>query len=261
MTVGQHRTSMPTLTDAQVAKLQLDASGNLKTVSLGSGPTSTQVQGNVASAAADSGNPVKIGGVVRTGAPPVFSNGQRSDANTDVVGNLVTHPTATMSTPDAGHTTVGYSYNRADYAQLGPLAVAPQVWDGSVLRAARGDATGAHVVNKGATTGGLAASRIVTGTTGVIKASAGQVFSLIAYNVNAAVRYLHLYNKATAPTLSTDTPIITIPLTAAGHRDINLTAIGAAFSTGIAWAYTTDDIAIPATAATSTELHATVLYA
>lgn len=108
--------------------------------------------------------------------------------------------------------------------------------------------------------GGLAASRVVTGTTGVIKASGGQVYGLSAYNVNAAVRYLHLYNKATAPTLSTDTPIYTVPLPAAGRIDINFTALGLAFATGISWAYTTDDVAIPVTAGTSTELHFSATY-
>jgi len=110
------------------------------------------------------------------------------------------------------------------------------------------------------TTGGLTPARILTGTGGFIKASPGQVYKVTAYNVNAGVRYLHLYNKVSAPTLSTDTPIITIPLLGASVREIDMTSLGAAFSVGIAWAYTTDDIAIPTTAGTSTELHATVLY-
>lgn len=43
-----------------------------------SGAASTPVQGNVASAATDSGNPVKIGGVYNT-TTPTFTNGQRGD--------------------------------------------------------------------------------------------------------------------------------------------------------------------------------------
>lgn len=116
-------------------------------------------------------------------------------------------------------------------------------------------------VAKPATSGGLTPCRIFTGTTGFAKSSPGQVYAITAYNANAAARYLHLYNKVSAPTLSTDTPVMTIPLLGASVRDIAITDIGAAFSIGIAWAYTTDDIAIPATAATSTELHATILYA
>lgn len=103
--------------------------------------------------------------------------------------------------------------------------------------------------------------RIVTGAGGVIKATPGKFYGVTAQNVNAAIRYLHLYNKATAPTLSTDTPLISIPLAAAGIRDLILTDHGVIFSVGIAWAFTTDNIAIPATAGTSTELLATAYYA
>jgi hypothetical protein len=39
-----------------------------------------------------------------------------------------------------------------------------------------------------------------------VKASAGQVYSLFVSNINAAVRYLKLYNKASAPTVGTDVP-------------------------------------------------------
>ena len=102
--------------------------------------------------------------------------------------------------------------------------------------------------------------RILTGVGGVIKATPGMLFKITAYNVNAAVRYLHIYNKATAPTLSTDTPLMTFALNPTSAREIDMAGMGVTFSTGIAWAFTTDDIAIPATAGTSTELHATVLY-
>lgn len=48
-----------------------------------------QVQGNVASAAADSGNPVKIGGIYNT-TRPTFTNGQRGDGQLDARGNFAT---------------------------------------------------------------------------------------------------------------------------------------------------------------------------
>ncbi len=132
------------------------------------------------------------------------------------------------------------------------------------LNAACAPATTANPVPmavKPATAGGLTNARVVTGTSGFIKASAGQVFQVTAYSSNAGVRYLHLYNKASAPTLSTDTPVITIPLLGASVRDVNLgDSIGREFATGIAWAYTTDDVAIPVTAATSAELHFSIGY-
>lgn len=68
-----------------------------------------------------------------------------------------------------------------------------------------------------------------------IKASAGTVYSIHVCNSNAAIRYLKLYNKATAPTCGTDTPVMRFPLTSgtAGFcRDISL-PVGASFSLGI----------------------------
>jgi hypothetical protein len=49
-----------------------------------------------------------------------------------------------------------------------------------------------------------------------IKSSAGTLWSVQASNINAAIRYLKLYDKATAPTVGTDTPICVIPLPASG---------------------------------------------
>lgn len=49
----------------------------------------TTVQGNVASGASDSGNPVKVGGVYNSSAP-TFTNGQRGDLQIDSAGRLIT---------------------------------------------------------------------------------------------------------------------------------------------------------------------------
>jgi hypothetical protein len=122
------------------------------------------------------------------------------------------------------------------------------------------DANGVYAVPKPVTAGGLSLARVVTGTTGVIKASAGQLYSLSVQNTNAGVRYLHLYNKATAPTLSTDTPVMTIALLASSVVHLPLSDMGVQFTTGIAWAYTTDDVAIPTTAGTTAECHFTAGY-
>lgn len=120
---------------------------------------------------------------------------------------------------------------------------------------------GVTTIAKPSSSGGLTMFRVVTGATGFIKASAGQMYTMTVYNANAAVRYLHLYNKASAPTLSTDTPVMTFPILGASIRDIAITdTLGAAFSVGIAWAYTTDDIAIPTAPATAGELHFSGCY-
>lgn len=215
--------------------------------------------GNAASGVADSGNPVKVGGVYNS-TKPTYTNGQRGDLQIDTRGNQFAVirgedgvSSATLTTPTDGLGTFNalwtYGYN--------------VVYNGSTWNFQRGDTTGTYTVNKPATSGGLSSARVLTGTTGVIKGSAGQLYKLTSVrNANAAVRYLHLYNKATAPTLSTDTPIHTIALLASSvQNSIDIgDNIGADFPLGIAWAYTTDNIAIPTAAGTSTELMFSATY-
>lgn len=71
-----------------------------------------------------------------------------------------------------------------------------------------------------------------------VKASAGRVLKIRGYNAKAAVCYLKLYNKASAPTVGTDTPFMTIPLKASDVFDIDFEDFGLNFSTGIAYAIT-----------------------
>lgn len=70
------------------------------------------------------------------------------------------------------------------------------------------------------------------------KASAGTVWNVVASNINAAVRYLKLYNKASAPTVGTDIPVVVIPLPPGQVTSLNLSSNGLRFGTGIAWALT-----------------------
>ena len=71
-----------------------------------------------------------------------------------------------------------------------------------------------------------------------VKATPGVVTSIVATNVNAAARYLKLYNKASAPTVGTDTPVQVYMLPPAGGAVITLDK-PLWFSTGIAFALTT----------------------
>jgi hypothetical protein len=73
-----------------------------------------------------------------------------------------------------------------------------------------------------------------------VKASAGQVYTVIVSNVNAAARYLHLYNTAGAPTCNTgiiSTFIIPGATTGAGNNPE--VALGIEFSSGIGICITT----------------------
>jgi len=74
-----------------------------------------------------------------------------------------------------------------------------------------------------------------------LKASAGQLGFIYATNLNAAVRYLKLYNKASSPTVGTDTPVATLPIPASTTGAGFIIGIpgGLNFTTGIAYAVTT----------------------
>jgi hypothetical protein len=71
-----------------------------------------------------------------------------------------------------------------------------------------------------------------------VKATPGQVYAIVASNVNAAVRYLKLYDLTVAPTVGTSVPKLVIALPAGGTVAFQVTE-GMAFSAGIAFAITT----------------------
>jgi hypothetical protein len=66
----------------------------------------------------------------------------------------------------------------------------------------------------------------------VVQATPGRVTGGYAINTNAAVRYLKLYNKATAPDPATDTPVMVIPLPPSVAVPLKFGA-GLGFATGI----------------------------
>lgn len=70
------------------------------------------------------------------------------------------------------------------------------------------------------------------------KASAGTVYQIIATNTAAAIRYLKIYNKASAPTVGTDVPVLTIAIPAVGAVVLDYD-YGYGFSAGISYALTT----------------------
>ena len=95
-----------------------------------------------------------------------------------------------------------------------------------------------------------------------VKGSAGQVYNVQCFNVNAAVRYLKLYNKATAPTVGTDTPVKTlaIPGNTAGSGFVIGWSQGLEFGTGIAFALTTEATDAGTTAVAVNEITVNIDY-
>ena len=89
--------------------------------------------------------------------------------------------------------------------------------------------------------GGVLVSRLIsaasTNATSV-KASAGQLYGWYLFNSSSATRYLKIYNKASAPTVGTDTPFMTIPIPGGAAANVFFTH-GIAMDTGIAFGLTT----------------------
>jgi hypothetical protein len=147
-----------TLADGEETALQVDASGNLKVSAGGTGATADQVQGNAASAATDSGNPVKVGGKYNS-SPPTLTNGQRGDVQLDASGNIKV--TLLDST---GTSALGTSANP--------------------IRVQGGGAGFAATINSGfispsaSATGGYSFSAISTATTTVVKSAAGYLHTI-----------------------------------------------------------------------------------
>ena len=74
----------------------------------------------------------------------------------------------------------------------------------------------------------------------VVKASGGNLYSIIAIGLGTSVAYLKFYNKETAPIVGTDIPVMTIPIpTDTQGAGVSIPfSIGVNFPLGIALAIT-----------------------
>ncbi len=72
----------------------------------------------------------------------------------------------------------------------------------------------------------------------LVKASPAALWGWDFYNTNAAVRWLKLYNKTSAPTVGSDTPSMTIALKPGDHSRIVI-PFAIPFPTGLSFALTT----------------------
>lgn len=72
----------------------------------------------------------------------------------------------------------------------------------------------------------------------LVSNTATNLYELAASNIAASPRYLKLYNKATAPTVGTDIPVLIIPIAASSFISLNFGVIGKRFDTGLGYAIT-----------------------
>lgn len=83
-------------------------------------------------------------------------------------------------------------------------------------------------------------NRVVAGATTnatSVKAGFGNVYGWAFYNTAAYDVFVKFYDKATAPTVGTDTPAFTVKVKA-GDKDLLVTSLGIPFKLGIAYAIT-----------------------
>lgn len=180
--------------------------------------------GNVAHDAADSGSPVKIGGYASTTAPTAVTAADRVNAWFSLNGaQHVTPASGTsvqtmVSTPSDGATNAANMFVQASRGQR---------FNGTSWDLETYATTVSRIMSAANTTNATSA-----------KGSAGKVFRISGLNAAAAVRYVKVYNKATAPTVGTDTPVLTLACAASVPFSFDLQP-GMYFSLGIAYALTT----------------------
>lgn len=203
--------------------------------------TGTYTVGNVADAATDSGNPVKVGAIYES-TLPIYTNGQRGNLHVGTRGSLHTTLLAADSNlalssvvTNADGVAVSASANRLDAVAKG------YVYNGTSWDRARGDTNGVYSVSKPVTSGGYTIFRSldIDETEEEIKATAGQVYGWFIANNASSVRYIKFYNATAAgTTVGTTTPVLTLPIPANSAANVEF-EIGIAFGTAITVAATT----------------------
>lgn len=238
--------------------------------------------GDVASGATDSGNPVKFGGVFRSVLPTV-TDGQRVDAQFDNRGRLIvsSSPVGDKSAFTIGTDNVqafaGLYQSSVDTLATGQIAVpaldSHRNMNVNMATTLKGEdqtndligmLTKPVVASTYAPTLYTDLASLVTKAN--IKGFPGNVLSFDVTNVNAAVRYFQLHNKATAPA-GTNVPIYSLAIpagTATNPGRLTLgrdffTAAGTYFSTGVGFAVSTT-LATFTDSATASEHNVAVHY-
>jgi hypothetical protein len=189
------------------------------------GTSSDQVQGAGASDATAVGNPLLAAGLVNSTTPASATTGQTKSLWVNINGALVTALPSTAAAD--GNSNTIRAFPSPVTSTGSPLWVAGSKFNGTTWDRDRKANASSRIASAAAS---------VNAT--VAKASAGDVFRVMGNNVKASVVYLKIYNKATAPTVGTDVPVLTIPIAASGIFNVMLD--GYYLSTGIAYGFTTD---------------------
>jgi hypothetical protein len=92
-----------------------------------------------------------------------------------------------------------------------------------------------------------------------VKGSAGQLYGYSLFNNTASARYVKLYNKASAPSIGSDTPAFTIIVPANGGANVEW-KMGIPFGTGIGFGITGGVGDSDTTSVSADDVHGFLLY-
>lgn len=123
---------------------------------------------------------------------------------------------------------LGRYSGRVDASEAIPVSITNQPGvSGAITAGAGGYASAAR----------LPASAATTNAT-LVKSSTGRVYQIDCHNATASIKYLKLYNKASAPTVGTDTPFLTFALSPNSKFYVQYNNTGVSMPLGIAYAIT-----------------------
>jgi hypothetical protein len=206
---GVYNSSLPTLTSGQTAGLQLDSSGRL-------------LVGSIA-------NTVTVSGLltVNQGGAPWSEN------ITYLGGNAIQTGNGTTGTGTLRVTLSSDSTGQVNAVQSGTWTVQP----GNTPNTTPWLVTQTPATSGGCSTYSYLAAASANQDSQNVKGSAGQLYGYALFNTSASVRYVKVYNKATAPT-SADTPALRILVSPGGGANVSIDS-GLAFGSGIGIRITT----------------------
>jgi hypothetical protein len=93
-----------------------------------------------------------------------------------------------------------------------------------------------------------------------VKVTAGNVFELTLTNYSAAPKFVKLYDKASAPTVGTDSPIAVLEIAANATRQVEFGNLGKRLGTGIAYAITGAQAIADTTAVAAGDVRVSMTY-
>lgn len=230
------------------------------------GGGASSAAGDVAHDAADSGNPIKIGGKAETTAPATVADGDRVNAWFDEYGRLVIVHKFTdgtlLQSANGVYQQGAVANNAADAGNPvkvgGVYNTTPPTLDNADRGDLQVDVNGNLLTAPGAVEVRSFFDAITNDVDISVKASAGYLMSVIVTNENAAVRWLQLHNKATAPA-NPDAPVMSLPIPAGTANNPGVLTLDSRFfgeggrtcSTGIAIGISTTEATF--TGATASE--------